>query len=91
MRLVTAENRFFGPSVTVSGLLTGGDILRALSGKRSGDIVVVPSNALKEDEDLFLDGMHLAGLEQRLGVKILAAEGFAELVAVLAKGGKDIP
>ncbi len=39
IRLVIAQNGFFGPSVTVAGLLTGQDILQALKGKRLGDLV----------------------------------------------------
>lgn len=89
IRLVIAENGFFGPSVTVAGLLTGQDILRALKGKRLGDLVVVPSGALKEDEDLFLDNMSLGQLEQALSVKVRKTDTFSELVAVLRNGLKQ--
>ncbi|HWR71567.1 MAG TPA: DUF512 domain-containing protein, partial [Nitrospirota bacterium] len=83
VRLVTAQNRFFGPSVTVAGLLTGRDIYQALKGKRTGDLVVVPANALKEEEDLFLDGMTLIGLEKRLATPVRKAAGFRDIAAIL--------
>jgi putative radical SAM enzyme (TIGR03279 family) len=85
IRLVIAKNFFFGPSVTVAGLLTGQDILRALTGKRLGDLVLLPSSALKEDEDLFLDNMRLEQLEQALSVKVRTVDSFSELVSVLRK------
>ncbi|MCK9418049.1 MAG: DUF512 domain-containing protein [Nitrospirae bacterium] len=88
IRLVIAQNGFFGPSVTVAGLLTGQDILRALKGKRLGDLVLIPSSALKEDEDLFLDNMQLAQLEQALSVRVLKADTFSELVNVLRGKGR---
>lgn len=83
IRLVIAQNGFLGPSVTVAGLLTGQDVLRALKGKRLGDLVLIPASALKEDEDLFLDNMRLEQLEQELSVKVLKVEKFSDLIAVL--------
>jgi len=88
IRLVIAKNYSFGPSVTVAGLLTGQDILRALKGKRLGDLVLIPSGALKEDEDLFLDNMSLEQLEKRLSVKVRKAEHFSELVTMLRGSGR---
>jgi putative radical SAM enzyme (TIGR03279 family) len=89
LRLVIAKNGFFGPSVTVAGLLAGQDILRALKGKRLGDLVLIPSSALKEDEDLFLDNMRLDRLEQALSVKVLKAGSFREVAAVLRGEGRQ--
>jgi putative radical SAM enzyme (TIGR03279 family) len=88
VRQVIVKNRFFGPSVTVAGLLSGGDILRALKGKNLGDMVLIPSNMLKEDEDVFLDGMSIKDLEQRLNVKVLRIDGFRQFMAALRGGGK---
>ncbi len=83
IRLVIARNGFFGSSVTVAGLLTGQDILRALQGKRLGDLVLIPSSALREDDDVFLDNIRLEQLEQALSVKVLKVESFSEVVKVL--------
>jgi putative radical SAM enzyme (TIGR03279 family) len=88
IRLVIARNGFFGSSVTVAGLLTGQDILSALKGKRLGDLVLIPSGALKEDEDRFLDNMRLEQLEQALSVKVLKVESFSEVVNVLRGEGR---
>lgn len=88
---VTVQNSFFGPSVTVAGLLTGGDILRALQGKRLGELVLIPANALKEDEDVFLDGMTLEHLERSLKVRIVKAENFGEMMRLLRNKRKETP
>ncbi len=87
VRPVVVKNRFFGPSVTVSGLLTGSDIVSALTGKRLGDMVVIPSNVLKDDDHVFLDGMTLDEFERRLKVKALVVESFRDLVRLLKKHG----
>jgi putative radical SAM enzyme (TIGR03279 family) len=83
IRLVIARNGYFGASVTVAGLLTGQDILRALKGKRLGDLVLIPASSLKEDEDVFLDDMRLEQLEQVLSVKVLKVESFNDVMTVL--------
>jgi putative radical SAM enzyme (TIGR03279 family) len=84
---VTVRNRFFGPSVTVAGLLTGSDIASALTGKRLGDLVVIPADALKDGEARFLDGMSLEDLELRLGVRVLPAGSFRDLIGLIKKEG----
>ncbi len=83
IRQVTVKNGFFGPSVTVAGLLTGRDILYALKGRRLGDMVMIPSNALKEDEGVFLDGLTLEQIERTLKVKVVSVGSFREMVDAL--------
>jgi NifB/MoaA-like Fe-S oxidoreductase len=82
---VVAKNGFFGPSVTVAGLLTGQDILKALDGKRLGDLVLIPSSALKEDENIFLDNVRLEQLEQALSVKVMKVETISNIVKIIAR------
>ncbi len=60
------KNQFFGETVTVSGLLTGTDIASQI--KDPGEIVLLPENVLKQDEDIFLDNMTLSQLKERIGV-----------------------
>lgn len=89
VKQVAVKNEFFGAEVTVTGLLTGKDILNQLKGKRLGDMVVVPSNVLKEDEPIFLDGMPLEDLQKKLRVNVLAVEGFRDFLEVLRKKGRN--
>jgi hypothetical protein len=66
-------NRFFGESITVSGLLTGGDIAAQLEGKELGDLLLFPGNALRSDGDLFLDDLSPEALSQKLSVPVSPA------------------
>ena len=64
-------NNFFGKSITVSGLLTGKDIYEQLLDKELGDLLLVPANALRAGEEVFLCDMTVDELSQRLGVRVL--------------------
>jgi len=66
VELVGVANEFFGPLVTVAGLLTGGDVLHALKERDSFDLILLPSVMCKRDEPVFLDGMTVARLENEL-------------------------
>ena len=63
-------NDFFGEQITVSGLLTGQDIIRQLQDKRLGERVLLPQNVLRSGEDYFLDDVTLEEMERALQVKI---------------------
>ncbi len=65
------RNDFYGENVTVSGLLTGQDIIKQLKGQKLGDVLLVPRNALRHEGDKFLDDVTLEELEDALGVKVL--------------------
>lgn len=67
-------NDFFGSLITVTGLLTGGDIASQLKDKEIGDTLLLARNMFKDDENIFLDDMRLEELEEKLGVKIKITE-----------------
>ncbi len=62
-------NDFYGHRITVTGLLTGGDIVKQLKGKDLGEALLIPDICLKADQDIFLDDMTLAELSEALQVK----------------------
>ncbi len=65
--VLPVENTFFGSTVTCTGLLTGEDICRAVKEyDKPFDELILPSNVLKEFEDVFLCGMTLDELKKRL-------------------------
>lgn len=66
VQLITVENDFFGPSITVSGLVTGQDIIKNLQNIELPGEVLIPSVMLKSDEAVFLDGMTV----EQLALKI---------------------
>ncbi len=80
-RVHMIENHFFGEKITVTGLLTGGDIIDQLKGKDLGDQLLLPCNLFKADEPVFLDDVTLEDLSQALQVpvNIIQSEG-ADLV-----------
>lgn len=72
VRVVTILNHFFGETITVTGLLTGGDTLAqipqdALDG---ADALLISCNMLRHERDMFLDDMTLAEFESRLPVPV---------------------
>ena len=64
------KNEFFGEQITVSGLLTGQDILAQLKGKELGEKLLLPCNLLRSGEEVFLDDMTLTELKDSLQVEI---------------------
>ena len=63
-------NDFFGHSITVSGLLTAGDVSAQLKGKNLGSRLLISKNMLKADEDIFLDDVTLSDFESTVGVRV---------------------
>ena len=68
------RNFFFGETITVSGLVTGGDIIKQLTGKQLGDVLLLPENMLRYEGDLFLDNVSLDDVRQALGVRVDVTE-----------------
>jgi NifB/MoaA-like Fe-S oxidoreductase len=69
-RLFPLANRFFAGDVTVTGLLTGQDLLEQLPGELGGEVLLVPDVLLREGEDVLLDDVDLAELESKLNVRV---------------------
>lgn len=64
------KSLFFGENVTVSGLITGSDIIDALSGKELHDELLLPVNMFRAGEDYFLDDIKKSEIEKKLNVKV---------------------
>lgn len=80
-------NEFFGERITVSGLLTGQDIQKQLTGKKLGERLLLPQNVLRSGETVFLDDLTLEELEKALQVpiNIVKSSGRDFVDAVLEK------
>ncbi len=71
--VLPVENRFFGKTVTCTGLLTGQDILEALQNYENPyDEIILAGNTFKEFEEVFLCGMTLKELKKRLKFRNIA-------------------
>ncbi|MDR2940088.1 MAG: DUF512 domain-containing protein [Clostridiales bacterium] len=68
--VICVENKFFGSEITVSGLLTGADIINCLLKSELGDIILIPQNALRDNEDVFLDGVTIDEAQAKLKKEI---------------------
>jgi putative radical SAM enzyme (TIGR03279 family) len=73
VRPVAVRNDCFGHSVTVTGLLTGRDIVAQLKGRPLGDLVAIPRVALN-DRGTFLDDSTPHEVEKGLGVPTVMVE-----------------
>ena len=88
IEVVPVENRFFGPTVTVSGLLTGWDVIEALRGRELGDLVFLPQAMFDASGGLTLDDMTAAAIGERLGVRVEVAGTMGEVADFLRGQGR---
>ena len=72
LNAVAIPNLLFGKSVTVTGLVSGADIIDAMKGLAPGDAILLPDVMLKEGEGLFLDNLSVSNLSEALGVHVTA-------------------
>lgn len=74
-RVYPIYNDFFGRSVTVSGLVTGGDLIGQLRGRALGQRLLISSSMLRHEEMDFLDGITLEQASEALGVPVCPIAG----------------
>lgn len=93
-RVYPIRNDFFGHSITVSGLVTGRDLIAQLRGKDLGRRLLIPSNMLRAGERVFLDDVSVEDVERALGVPVWpveAEDGFALADAMLGIRAEESP
>jgi len=79
VQVVSVANHFFGESVTVSGLLTGEDVLMALSGLDLGERVFLPRAMFDATARLTLDDLTPEVLSERLGAPVSPVSRMSEV------------
>lgn len=77
-------NRFFGETITVAGLVTGGDLISQLRGKDLGRRLLIPANMLRSGENVFLDDVSTGDVERELGIPVVCVpqDGYELLDAI---------
>ena len=88
------ENRFFGETITVAGLVTGGDLMEQLRGRDLGQRLLIPSVMLRSGERVFLDDVSVEEVERALGVPVTVVDGedgFALVDAMLGRELSPVP
>jgi putative radical SAM enzyme (TIGR03279 family) len=78
--LASLHSDYWGQEITVTGLLTGQDLLEGLKGKDLGDGILLPSLMLKQGDTRFLDDMTVEELTHHLGIPIRPINGIEELI-----------
>ncbi|MBO8463662.1 MAG: DUF512 domain-containing protein [Firmicutes bacterium] len=63
-------NHFFGEMITVTGLMTAGDMIEQLKEQALGNTLLLPENVLKADEPIFLDDITLEEFQKTLQVPV---------------------
>ncbi|BAU65967.1 FeS-containing oxidoreductase [Stanieria sp. NIES-3757] len=80
VNLFPLRSEYWGQAITVTGLLTGQDLITGLAGKDLGEGILLPSLMLKHDDTRFLDDLTVAEVSQKLGVEIFPVTGVEELL-----------
>ncbi|MCR4739266.1 MAG: DUF512 domain-containing protein [Lachnospiraceae bacterium] len=68
--VLPVKNEFFGEHITVTGLLTGRDIIAALKGKDLGEVLLLSEFTARAEEPVLLDDVRLSDIENSLQVKV---------------------
>ncbi|WP_409227406.1 DUF512 domain-containing protein [Gudongella sp. SC589] len=71
IEVVPIKNNFFGETITVSGLVTGMDLVEQVIEYKDFDKVIIPRSMLKRDEEIFLDNVTLHQAIDKLGIEIV--------------------
>ncbi len=80
VNMVALSSNYWGQNITVTGLLTGQDLLEGLQGRDLGEGILLPSVMLKQGDNLFLDDMTLEELATQLQTNIWPVAGVEELI-----------
>ncbi len=72
--VVPIKNNFFGDTITVSGLVTGGDLIDQLKDYKEFDGIIIPESMLRSGEDVFLDDYTLSDIEKILDTRIITSK-----------------
>ena len=89
--VIAIRNDFFGEKITVSGLVTGGDLMRQLSGVPMARLLL-PRNMLRQEGDCFLDDVTLDEVERTLEVPVTLVpetDGAALFSALIGRTGEQ--
>jgi putative radical SAM enzyme (TIGR03279 family) len=82
VKMRAIASHYWGQEISVTGLITGQDILQALQGQPLGDAVLIPTVMLKHDDPRFLDDLTVDQLAEQLKVAIVAIDGVDGLIDV---------
>jgi putative radical SAM enzyme (TIGR03279 family) len=85
VNLVALASQYWGQEMTVTGLLTGFDLLQQLPGRDLGDRILIPSVMLKHDEAKFLDDVTIGEIAEKLRVPLIPVNGISDFLEKLGE------
>lgn len=91
VHLVPVENYYFGGNVSVTGLLTGKDILQVMKNKYQGQKIIIPEIIFKQGDNILLDNISLEELRLKSGAQIHTVDGSARSLMETVLGVRSIP
>ena len=80
--LIPLRSKYWGQEITVTGLLTGEDLISGLQNMYLGDGILVPSVMLKNNNDIFLDDMTIEEVSLNLKTLLIPANNIADLIEI---------
>lgn len=80
IELIALNSEYWGQEITVTGLLTGQDLVNSLPSKNIQSPVLLPSLMLKHDDTRFLDDLTVAEVSQKLNLDIIPVSGVEDLI-----------
>ena len=81
VNLAALNSDYWGQEITVTGLLTGQDLIQTLSGRVLGDGILLPTLMLKHDDTCFLDDLTVEQVAQSLKTRIFCCQDIESLLA----------
>lgn len=85
VNLVALASQYWGQEMTVTGLLTGFDLLQQLPGRDLGARILIPSVMLKHDEAKFLDDVTIGEIAEKLRVPLIPVNGITDFLEKLGE------
>jgi putative radical SAM enzyme (TIGR03279 family) len=80
VNMFALKSDYWGQNISVTGLLTGHDLLFNLQDKELGDGILLPTVMLKHGELVFLDDITVAEVSKKLNIKIFPVAGVEDLI-----------
>ena len=74
IRIIPIHNNFFGKTVTVSGLLSGKDIIQQLSGRDLGYTVWFSNRILNDDQTFTIDDFTLDDISNKINCNVKVSD-----------------
>lgn len=84
VKMAALRSDYWGQPITVTGLLTGQDLVQGLQGTDLGDGILLPTLMLKHEDDRFLDDMTIGQVAQQLQTRIWPVHDIEELLQICA-------